>query len=84
MFSCGFFADDNQCGSRNFLNLLGWAFGQPVLALLALRQGRDWAIFGAITWLCLVGGMLMTAENAPVLFARNMVTCKSQSRNQAE
>lgn len=84
MFSCGFFAEVNNCGERNFLNLMGWAFGQPVLALLALRQARLWATIGAVSWLCLVGGMLMTAENAPVLFARNMVNCEFSVRSSVD
>ncbi|WWC89586.1 uncharacterized protein L201_004511 [Kwoniella dendrophila CBS 6074] len=70
---CGFFADNNTCGTRNFLNLLGFAFGQPVLGLLTLRETRLTAIFGASTWLILVGVLVMTEKKSPKLFFRNIV-----------
>nr|XP_018263320.1 two-component system sensor protein [Kwoniella dejecticola CBS 10117]OBR85478.1 two-component system sensor protein [Kwoniella dejecticola CBS 10117] len=73
MHLCGFFSDHNTCGSRNFLNLLGFAFGQPVLGLLTLREQRVTAIFGASIWLILIGELVMTEKNSPKLFFRNIV-----------
>ncbi|KAK4683944.1 hypothetical protein P7C73_g6264, partial [Tremellales sp. Uapishka_1] len=70
---CGFFAAVNHCGNRNFINMLGFAFGQPVLSLLALRQNRLFASIGPCIWLILAGVLLMTGKRAPVLFFRNMV-----------
>ena len=40
MYLCGFFSDDNECGNRNFLNSLAFAYGQPALAIMALKQNR--------------------------------------------
>jgi len=57
--------------------MLGFAFGQPVLALLAMRQNRLLATIGAAQWLVLAGVLLMTQNKAPTLFYRNMVNCKS-------
>ena len=57
--------------------MLGFAFGQPVLALLAMRQNRLLATIGAVQWLVLAGVLLMTQNKAPTLFYRNMVNCKS-------
>jgi len=57
--------------------MLGFAFGQPVLALLAMRQNRLFATIGAAQWLILAGILLMTQNKSPTLFYRNMVNCKS-------
>jgi hypothetical protein len=76
-YRCHFFGTNNTCGTKNFLNMLGFAFGQPVLALLAMRQNRLLATIGAIQWLVLAGVLLMTQNKAPTLFYRNMVNCKS-------
>jgi hypothetical protein len=73
---CGFFSLVNRCGTRNFLNVLGFAFGQPVLAVMALRQNRSFAALGACIWIILAGTLLMTGAKAPILFARNIVNCK--------
>ncbi|WVQ82274.1 hypothetical protein IAT38_004402 [Cryptococcus sp. DSM 104549] len=73
MRTCGFFSDNNQCGSRNFMNLLGFAFGQPVLGLLTLKESRLCAVVGASTWLILTGVLVMTQKNSPSLFFRNIV-----------
>lgn len=73
---CGLFSTNNTCGRKNFINMLGFAFGQPVLALLAMRQNRFYAMLGASQWLILAGALLMTQDNAPTLFYRNMVNCK--------
>ncbi|OCF42763.1 two-component system sensor protein [Kwoniella heveanensis CBS 569] len=73
MRSCGFFSDNNTCGSRNFLNLLGFAFGQPTLGLLTMREHRVCAVFGAVVWLVLCGSLVMTQGNSPKLFFRNIV-----------
>ncbi|WVR07277.1 hypothetical protein IAU60_004318 [Kwoniella sp. DSM 27419] len=73
MRMCGFFAETNQCGSRNFLNLLGFAFGQPTLGLLTMREHRVCAVFGAAVWLVLCGVLVMTERNSPKLFFRNIV-----------
>ena len=59
--------------------MLGFAFGQPVLALLAMRQSRLFAAIGAGQWLVLAGVLLMTQNNSPTLFYRNMVNCRSFS-----
>jgi hypothetical protein len=75
-YRCHFFGTNNTCGTKNFLNMLGFAFGQPVLALLAMRQNRLLATIGAVQWLVLAGVLLMTQNNAPTLFYRNMVNCK--------
>lgn len=72
---CGFFSTNNTCGKKNFLNMLGFAFGQPVLALLAMRQNRLFAMIGAAQWMIVAGVLLMTQNNAPTLFYRNMVNC---------
>jgi len=79
MYACDFFARSgkNMCGTRNFLNFLGFAYGFPVLALLALRQNRLWAMLGASQWLILVGVLLVNQGHAPKLFYRNMVNCES-------
>lgn len=74
---CGFFAYDNRCGSRNFMNLFGFAYGGPVLAIFALRQHRLAAIIGPVQWMVLVGVLLMTEDNYPNLFYRNIVNCES-------
>jgi hypothetical protein len=81
MYACDFFGSrtGNTCGTRNFLNFLGFAFGFPVLALLALRQNRVWAMLGASQWLILVGILLVHQGHAPNLFYRNMVNCESDS-----
>ena len=76
-YRCQFFSSNNTCGTKNFLNMLGFAFGQPVLALLAMRQSRLFATIGASQWLVLAGALLMTQDNSPTLFYRNMVNCKS-------
>ena len=47
MMTCGFFTDNPDCGGKNFLNTLGFAYGQPVLAILALRQNRFVALLTA-------------------------------------
>lgn len=73
--SCGFFSLNNTCGTKNFINMLGFAFGQPVLALLAMRQNRFFAMIGAAQWMIVAGVLLMTQNNAPTLFYRNMVNC---------
>ncbi|WVQ72758.1 hypothetical protein IAR50_002318 [Cryptococcus sp. DSM 104548] len=70
---CGYFNDDNTCGNRNFMNLLGFAFGQPTLGLLTLKEDRGFAVFGASAWLIVTGVLLMTEQNSPKLFFRNMV-----------
>ncbi|OCF57149.1 two-component system sensor protein [Kwoniella mangroviensis CBS 10435] len=70
---CGFFSNHNTCGTRNFLNLLGFAFGQPTLGLLTLRENRITAICGASIWLILVGVLVMEQNNSPKLFFRNIV-----------
>ena len=59
--------------------MLGFAFGQPVLALLAMRQSRLFATIGAVQWLVLAGALLMTQNKAPTLFYRNMVNCEYSS-----
>jgi hypothetical protein len=80
MYACGFFTKDrNTCGTRNFLNFFGFAYGFPTLALLALKQSRTTAAFGAIQWLILVGVLLVNQGNAPKLFYRNMISCQSMS-----
>ncbi|ORY21896.1 hypothetical protein BCR39DRAFT_488115 [Naematelia encephala] len=71
---CGFFGEVNRCGTRNFINLLGFAYGCPVLALLALRQNRIFAIFGAIQWNVLAGALVSYQPKTPTLFYRNVVT----------
>jgi len=76
-YRCHFFGTNNTCGTKNFLNMLGFAFGQPVLALLAMRQSRLLATIGAVQWLVLAGALLMTQNKAPTLFYRNMVNCES-------
>jgi hypothetical protein len=76
-YRCQFFGTNNTCGTKNFLNMLGFAFGQPVLALLAMRQSRLFATIGAAQWLILAGALLMTQNKAPTLFYRNMVNCES-------
>lgn len=76
-YRCQFFSTNNTCGTKNFLNMLGFAFGQPVLALLAMRQSRLFAAIGAGQWLVLAGVLLMTQNNSPTLFYRNMVNCTS-------
>ncbi|WVF71708.1 hypothetical protein IAT40_006516 [Kwoniella sp. CBS 6097] len=73
MRACGFFSNNNTCGSRNFLNLLGFAFGQPTLGLLTMREHRVGAIAGAAIWLILCGVLVMTQGNSPKLFFRNIV-----------
>lgn len=73
---CGFFSFDNRCGSRNFMNLFGFAYGGPVLAIFALRQHRLAAIIGPVQWMVLVGILLMTEDNYPTLFYRNIVNCE--------
>ncbi|WRT66117.1 uncharacterized protein IL334_003070 [Kwoniella shivajii] len=73
MRTCGFFAEVNTCGTRNFLNLLGFAFGQPTLGLLTLRLHRLTAIAGASIWLILVGVLVLTEKRSPKLFFRNVV-----------
>ncbi|KAK8864179.1 hypothetical protein IAR55_001425 [Kwoniella newhampshirensis] len=73
MHLCGFFSDRNTCGSRNFLNLLGFAFGQPVLGLMTLRENRLCAISGASIWMILVGVLVVTQKRSPALFFRNLV-----------
>jgi len=75
-YRCQFFSSNNTCGTKNFLNMLGFAFGQPVLALLAMRQSRLFATIGASQWLVLAGALLMTQDNSPTLFYRNMVNCE--------
>ncbi|KIR40777.1 two-component system sensor protein [Cryptococcus deuterogattii 99/473] len=73
MHLCGFFTDNNQCGSRNFLNLLGFAFGQPTLGLLTMKEDRGMAVAGASIWIILTGALTMTQKNSPKLFYRNIV-----------
>lgn len=75
MHLCGFFNDNNQCGSRNFLNLLGFAFGQPTLGLLTMKEDRGMAVAGASIWIILTGALTMTQKNSPKLFYRNIVFC---------
>ncbi|ODO08017.1 hypothetical protein I350_03600 [Cryptococcus amylolentus CBS 6273] len=70
---CGYFNDVNECGNRNFMNLLGFAFGQPTLGLLTLKEDRGFAVFGAASWLILTGALVMSEQNSPTLFYRNMV-----------
>jgi osomolarity two-component system sensor histidine kinase SLN1 len=77
MWACRFFRKPNTCGTRNFLNLFAFAFGPPVLALLALGQRRIWASIGAIQWLILCGVLLIGQGGAPKLFYRNVVNCES-------
>lgn len=76
MHLCHFFGADNSCGTRNFLNLFAFAYGQPVLAVFALKQGRVYAVMGAVQWLALLGGLLMTEDSYPPLFNRNIVMCE--------
>ena len=76
MYACGFFSKNNTCGTRNFLNFLGFGYGLPTLAILALRQSRTMAAFGAIQWQILVGVLLVHQGHAPRLFYRNMVNCE--------
>ncbi|AFR92243.1 two-component system sensor molecule [Cryptococcus neoformans C23] len=73
MHLCGFFTNNNQCGSRNFLNLLGFAFGQPTLGLLTMKEDRGMAVAGASIWIILTGALTMTQANSPTLFYRNIV-----------
>lgn len=75
MYRCEFFSSHPHCGSRNFLNTMGFAFGQPTLALLALRQNRLFASIGAGMWLILVGALLF-GTSTPKLFSRNVVNCE--------
>ncbi|WVO16425.1 hypothetical protein L204_104101 [Cryptococcus depauperatus] len=70
---CDFFTDHSTCGTRNFMNLLGFALGQPTLGLLTLRENRFSAICGASIWLILTGVLVMAETNSPKLFFRNMV-----------
>lgn len=78
MYDCQFFGGANStCGTRNFLNFLGFAYGMPTLAILALRQSRGMAALGAVQWLVVVGVLLVHQGHAPKLFYRNMVNCKS-------
>lgn len=56
--------------------MMGWAYGPPVLALLAMQQARFYAAFGASAWAILVGVLLMTAKDSPQLFYRNIVQCE--------
>lgn len=80
MYACGFFTKDhNTCGTRNFLNFFGFAYGFPTLAILALKQNRIAAAFGASQWLVLVGVLLVHQGHAPRLFYRNLVSCKWNS-----
>jgi hypothetical protein len=77
MYSCGFFTvDHNTCGTRNFLNFLGFGYGLPTLAILALRQSRAMAMFGVIQWQIVVGVLLVHQGHAPKLFYRNMINCE--------
>ncbi|EIW70916.1 hypothetical protein TREMEDRAFT_73601 [Tremella mesenterica DSM 1558] len=76
---CDFFAPVNTC-TQNFLNTMGFAFAQPTLAMLSLRQNRLWHAFGACQWLCLTGGLLMTRPNPPKLFYRNMALSSEVDR----
>lgn len=72
MHRCSFFGENPHCGAKNFLNTLGFAFGQPTLAILALRQNRIFASIGAAQWLIIVGALLLS-EGAPKLFLRNVM-----------
>jgi hypothetical protein len=76
MYLCGYFTFTNHCGDRNFLNMLGFAFGPPVLSILALRQNRLFATIGAVQWLVLIGTTIMKQNNYPKLFYRNIVNCE--------
>jgi hypothetical protein len=76
MHTCGFFNTVNQCGTRNFLNTFAFAYGQPTLAVFALKQGRIYAVIGAVQWIALVGGLLMSEDSYPPLFNRNIVMCE--------
>jgi hypothetical protein len=76
-FNCGYFSGtNNRCGTKNFLNLMGAAYAQPVLSVLAMRQSRGWAILGAAQWMILTGVLLMSQDNSPTLFYRNVVNCE--------
>ena len=77
MYACHFFSQtDNNCGTRNFVNFLGAAYGSPTLAILALKQSRTMAMVGAAQWLLLVGVLLINQGGAPDLFYRNLANCK--------
>ena len=49
-----------------------------------MRQNRLFALIGAAQWLILAGVLLMTQNNSPTLFYRNMVNCASIPRGSAE
>jgi hypothetical protein len=76
MYTCGYFSSNNTCGDRNFLNLMGFAFGQPVLAILAMRQNRLFATIGPVQWIILIATTLMTQDDYPKLFYRTVVNCE--------
>ena len=75
MHRCEFFGPHPHCGTKNFINTLGFAFGQPTLAMLALRQNRLFAAIGAGQWL-IVAGVLLLTHGTPTLFYRNIVNCE--------
>lgn len=75
MHRCEFFGPNPHCGTKNFINTLGFAFAQPTLAILALRQDRIFAAIGASQWIIIVGALLLS-EGAPKLFYRNVINCE--------
>ena len=80
MYQCDFFGGvNNKCGTRNFLNFLGFGYGLPTLAMLALRQNRVMATLGVVQWMIVVGVLLVHQGHAPRLFYRNMVNCEWRS-----
>ena len=77
MYNCDFFGSNYSCGNRDFLNLFAFAYGLPVLGILALWQNRFMATIGACQFLILLGILLVSQGDAPKLFYRNMVNCTS-------
>ncbi|KAL7421501.1 hypothetical protein Q5752_003270 [Cryptotrichosporon argae] len=70
---CNFFATYNSCGPRNFINLLGWAFGLPTLAAIVMRQHRALHAVAAIGWMILIGVLDLSENAVPQLFYRNLI-----------
>jgi hypothetical protein len=76
MHRCGFYTDNNQCGSRTFLSSFALAFGQPILASIVIDQHRLLSLAGAVVWIILAGALLLHESQTPELFFRDKTNCE--------
>lgn len=70
-----FFTASNQCGPRDFLNLMGLLAGIPTFALVAMRQSRPLHLLGVSAWAVYMCCLFRNEISSNFSVWRNVLLC---------